>query len=395
MLASVCSSFQVTLWDSPLQGPAFSPFSGFGLQSAPDPDHSSGKLHETAPLCHPHILAMSATPIPRSLALAMHGDLALSQVGLVSATPGCIQTSLDVFDLSGIDKLLAFTWVDLGRCRKRIILQFLTLLLCCQQITELPPGRPPISTHVFANSERGRREAYKVCAGVIRTCNSDFCLLLWRIIFKEVNREWWQLVAEELEAGGRAFFVFPVIESSELLPDVRAATAEFGNLEKLFSGFKCGLVHGRMKPQEKDAAVHLFKTGETQVLVSTTVIEVGIDIPEASVMVIEHADRYGMAQLHQLRGRVGRGSRKSICILLGSSNSLGRLKLLEKSRDGFYLAEVDLESRGPGELLGKRQSGNLPEFSIARIETDGRILQDARAAAEVCALPRRRKSSAR
>lgn len=130
--------------------------------------------------------------------------------------------------------------------------------------------------------------------------------------------------------------------------------------------------------------MELFKTGKSQILVSTTVIEVGIDIPEASMIVIEHAERYGMAQLHQLRGRVGRGSRDSKCILLGSTlASLNRLKLLENSNDGFYLAEIDLKLRGPGDMLGKRQSGFLPEFGIARLDQDGEILERARAAAEV------------
>lgn len=130
--------------------------------------------------------------------------------------------------------------------------------------------------------------------------------------------------------------------------------------------------------------MELFKAGKSQILVSTTVIEVGIDIPEASMIVIEHAERYGMAQLHQLRGRVGRGSRDSKCILLGSTSaSLNRLRLLEHSNDGFYLAEIDLKLRGPGEMLGKRQSGYVPEFSIARLDQDGDILERARAAAEV------------
>lgn len=139
-----------------------------------------------------------------------------------------------------------------------------------------------------------------------------------------------------------------------------------------------------MKAQEKEAAMELFKAGKSQILVSTTVIEVGIDIPEASMIVIEHAERYGMAQLHQLRGRVGRGSRESKCILLGSSaKSLNRLNFLEASNDGFYLAEIDLRLRGPGDLLGKRQSGYIPEFGIARLDKDGDILEHARSAAEV------------
>ncbi len=145
------------------------------------------------------------------------------------------------------------------------------------------------------------------------------------------------------------------------------------------------IVH--VKSQEKDAAMEAFKSGKTQVLVSTTLIEVGIDIPEASMIVVEHAERYGMAQLHQLRGRVGRGIRPATCILLGSTaHSLERLKLLESSTDGFYLAEIDLKLRGPGEVLGKRQSGFLPEFGLARLDEDGPILEQARSAAEVLLL---------
>jgi ATP-dependent DNA helicase RecG len=197
-----------------------------------------------------------------------------------------------------------------------------------------------------------------------------------------------QRVRKELEAGGRVFVVFPVIDESEEIPELRAAETEFKNLEEEFKEFKFGLVHGRMRTQEKEEAMERFKSGETQVLVSTTVIEVGIDIPEASMIVIEHAERYGMAQLHQLRGRVGRGTRASSCILLGSRpSSLTRLKLLETSRDGFYLAEIDLQQRGPGDMLGKRQSGFLPEFNIARLETDGDVLEQARQAAEVQFVP--------
>lgn len=191
------------------------------------------------------------------------------------------------------------------------------------------------------------------------------------------------MMRKELESGGRVFVVYPVIELSEELPELRAAETEFEAITEEFEGFQCGLVHGRMKAHEKEAAMELFKTGKSQILVSTTVIEVGIDIPEASMIVIEHAERYGMAQLHQLRGRVGRGIRDSKCVLLGSSSaSLNRLMLLENSNDGFYLAEVDLKLRGPGDMLGKRQSGFLPEFSIARLDQDGEILERARAAAE-------------
>ncbi|KAL3693006.1 hypothetical protein R1sor_006657 [Riccia sorocarpa] len=260
------------------------------------PEGVEGDVRST--VLPPHVLAMSATPIPRTLALAMHGDMALSQ------------------------------------------------------ITELPPGRPETATYAILGDKKGREEVY-------------------------------QRVRAELESGGQVFIVYPVIEESEELPDVRAAEGEFKNLELEFRGYNCGLVHGRMRSHEKDEAMVKFKAGETKVLVSTTVIEVGIDIPEASMIVIEHAERYGMAQLHQLRGRVGRGTRDSTCILLASrSSSLERLKMLESSRDGFYLAEIDLKLRGPGDLLGKQQSGYLPEFHIARLEKDGEILEKARVAAE-------------
>ncbi|KAJ7522453.1 hypothetical protein O6H91_18G011400 [Diphasiastrum complanatum] len=246
----------------------------------------------------PHVLVMSATPIPRTLALALHGDMALSQ------------------------------------------------------ITEIPPGRPPTITYTFYGDEKGRQAAHK-------------------------------MVHKELEKGGQVFVIYPVIEDSEELPDLRSAVVEYGKLSTEFKDFKVGLAHGRMKVHEKEEALSDFREGKTQLLISTTVIEVGVDIPEASMIVVEHAERYGMAQLHQLRGRVGRGSRESSCILLSSSPSaLNRLKILEASKDGFYLAEEDLKHRGPGDLLGKRQSGYLPEFSIARLEEDGEILEQAREAAE-------------
>lgn len=248
----------------------------------------------------PHILAMSATPIPRTLALALHGDMSLSQ------------------------------------------------------INELPPGRSPIITKLFVDEPEKRAEAYRI-------------------------------LREEVNAGGRAFIVFPLIEESEYFPQYRAAEVEYEILstEGFLKGLRCGMVHGRMSSVEKEEAMNLFKLGETQVLVSTTVIEVGIDIPEATVMLVEHAERYGMAQLHQLRGRVGRGKRQALCLLITSTqNSLGRMKTLEKSQDGFFVAEMDMQFRGHGDLLGKKQSGHLPEFHLARYETDGDVLLQAREGAE-------------
>ena len=194
------------------------------------------------------------------------------------------------------------------------------------------------------------------------------------------------MVRKELESGGRVFIVYPIIDESEDLPNLKAATTDFTRIIEEFKGYSCGLVHGKLKPNEKEEAMEDFKSGRTQVLVATTVIEVGIDIVEASMMVIMHAERYGMAQLHQLRGRVGRGTRKSTCLLLtSSSTSLERVKVLEECNDGFHLAEVDLQLRGPGDLLGKQQSGHLAEFSLARFDEDGDLMIQARRTAEVFA----------
>ncbi|XP_075522343.1 ATP-dependent DNA helicase homolog RECG1, chloroplastic/mitochondrial isoform X2 [Primulina tabacum] len=245
----------------------------------------------------PHVLALSATPIPRSLALALYGDMSLTQ------------------------------------------------------ITDLPPGRLPVNTYIIEGNELGFEKAY-------------------------------QMMLDELEEGGKVYLVYPVIEQSEQLPQLRAASADLETISNKFTGFSCGLLHGRMKGDEKDEALRRFRSGATNILLSTQVIEIGVDVPDASMMVVMNAERFGIAQLHQLRGRVGRGERKSKCILLASTtSSLKRLKVLEKSSDGFYLANMDLILRGPGDLLGKKQSGHLPEFPIARLEIDGNILQEAHLAA--------------
>ncbi|XP_031268917.1 ATP-dependent DNA helicase homolog RECG, chloroplastic isoform X2 [Pistacia vera] len=245
----------------------------------------------------PHVLAMSATPIPRTLALALYGDMSLTQ------------------------------------------------------ITDLPPGRKPVKTYIIEGNDNGFEDVYK-------------------------------MMLDELESGGKVYLVYPVIEQSEQLPLLRAASADLGTISARFKNFSCGLLHGRMKSDEKDEALRRFRSGETHILLSTQVIEIGVDVPDASMMVVMNAERFGMAQLHQLRGRVGRGERESKCILVASStNSLNRLNVLEKSSDGFYLANMDLLLRGPGDLLGKKQSGHLPEFPIARLEIDGNILQDAHLAA--------------
>ncbi|KAJ6324350.1 hypothetical protein OIU76_011619 [Salix suchowensis] len=245
----------------------------------------------------PHVLAMSATPIPRTLALALYGDMSLTQ------------------------------------------------------ITDLPPGRVPVETYIFEGNYDGFEDVYK-------------------------------MMRDELEAGGRVYLVYPVIEQSEQLPQLRAATADLEVISHRFQGYNCGLLHGKMKSDDKDEALKRFRSGVTRILLSTQVIEIGVDVPDASMMVVMNAERFGIAQLHQLRGRVGRGARKSKCLLVTSTTRcLDRLKVLEKSSDGFYLANMDLLLRGPGDLLGKKQSGHLPEFPIARLEIDGNILQDAHATA--------------
>ncbi|KAJ4843387.1 hypothetical protein Tsubulata_013284 [Turnera subulata] len=245
----------------------------------------------------PHILAMSATPIPRTLALALYGDMSLTQ------------------------------------------------------ITDLPPGRIPVETLAIEETDDGFENVYK-------------------------------MMLDELENGGKIYLVYPVIEQSEQLPQLRAASADLEVISHRFQGYDCGLLHGKMKSDDKDEALRRFRSGETKILLSTQVIEIGVDVPDASMMIVMNADRFGIAQLHQLRGRVGRGTRKSKCLLIAStSGSLNRLKVLEKSSDGFYLANMDLLMRGPGDLLGKKQSGHLPEFPIARLEIDGNILQDAHTAA--------------
>ncbi|XP_027360082.1 ATP-dependent DNA helicase homolog RECG, chloroplastic [Abrus precatorius] len=245
----------------------------------------------------PHVLAMSATPIPRTLALALYGDMSLTQ------------------------------------------------------ITDLPPGRIPVQTFTIEGNDKGFEDVYK-------------------------------MMLDELEDGGKVYLVYPIIELSEQLPQLRAASADLEVISCRFQGYNCGLLHGKMKSDEKEETLRKFRTGEIHILLATQVIEIGVDVPDASMMVVMNSERFGIAQLHQLRGRVGRGSRPSKCILVASTaSSLNRLKVLEQSSDGFYLANMDLLLRGPGDLLGKKQSGHLPEFPVARLEVDGNILQDAHVAA--------------
>ncbi|XP_057827668.2 ATP-dependent DNA helicase homolog RECG, chloroplastic isoform X2 [Cryptomeria japonica] len=256
-----------------------------------------GQLVANKAFASPHVLVMSATPIPRTLALVLYGDMSLSQ------------------------------------------------------IKESLPGRLPVKTFSFYGDEQGFQRAY-------------------------------QMMQEDLGNGGKIFLVYPVIDESKMLPELHAATAELDKISNIFKDYKCGILHGRMKLSEKETAMQKFRGGETQILLSTQIIEIGIDIPEATMMVIINAERFGMAQLHQLRGRIGRSTRQATCILLASSrNALERLRLLENSSDGFYLAEKDLHFRGPGNLLGIQQSGHIPEFSIARLETDGDVLEQAHIAA--------------
>jgi len=248
----------------------------------------------------PHLLVMTATPIPRTLTLSQYGEM----------------------DVSRLD--------------------------------EMPPGRQPIETRVLSGARIGE-------------------------IVDALGRH--------VAAGGQAYWVCPLVEESEV-SDLTAAESRAETLRERF-GEKVGLVHGRMKGPEKDAVMAAFQRAETQVLVATTVIEVGVDVPNATLMIIEAADRFGLAQLHQLRGRVGRGTGKSTCLLLRgdglSETSRARLALMRESNDGFRIAEEDLRLRGAGEMLGTRQSGEAqfrlasPEKTAALIETataDARLLVD-------------------
>ncbi|XP_044955767.1 ATP-dependent DNA helicase homolog RECG, chloroplastic [Hordeum vulgare subsp. vulgare] len=262
-----------------------------------DEDTSADVASDSETFMAPHVLAMSATPIPRTLALALYGDMSLTQ------------------------------------------------------ITDLPPGRQPIETLALEGNDAGFETVF-------------------------------QMMRDELIDGGKVYLVYPIIEESEHLPQLHAAKADFDSIKQKFEGYPCGLLHGRMKGNEKDEALGSFRSGETRILLATQVIEIGVDIPDASMMIVMNAERFGMSQLHQLRGRVGRGGKKSRCVFLSSTSStLPRLKVLENSSDGFHLANADLVMRGPGNLLGKKQSGHLPEFPIARLEIDGGILQEAHLAA--------------
>src|SRR5205823_4563877 len=215
-------------------------------------------------------------------------------------------------------------------------------------LRELPRGRRPVETFV-CSTERERARAY-------------------------------DRIREELRAGRQAFVVCPLVEESELL-QARAATAEFERLSaEEFRDFTVVLLHGQMRPGAKQQAMGAFASGEADVLVATSVIEVGIDVPNATVMLVEDADRYGISQLHQLRGRIGRGSHASLCLLFGAKES-ARLRALASSADGFELADVDLSLRGEGELVGTRQHG-IASYRIAELPRDAELLERARVYAE-------------
>lgn len=248
---------------------------------------------------HPHVLVMSATPIPRTLALIIYGDL----------------------DVSILD--------------------------------ELPPGRTPVETYLVGEDKRQR---------------------MYNFVRK--------LVAE----GRQAYIVCPMVEEGEeATADLKAVTAYAQQLQaEVFPDLRVAFVHGKMKAKEKDAVMAAFSTGETDVLVSTTVIEVGVDVPNAALMIIENAERFGLSQLHQLRGRVGRGKHQSYCVLLSDNKNpetRERMKVMTKTSDGFKISEEDLKARGPGDFFGKRQHG-LPQLRVADLAGDMRVLKEAQAAAE-------------
>jgi ATP-dependent DNA helicase RecG len=191
-----------------------------------------------------------------------------------------------------------------------------------------------------------------------------------------------KFIREQLEKGRQAYIVYPLIDESEKL-EAKAAAAEFEKWRELLKPMQCELLHGRIEPVEKEAIMARFRKGESKALVATSVIEVGIDVPNANIMLIENAERFGLAQLHQLRGRIGRGEHKSYCILISAAENgeaIEKLKILERTSDGFEIAEEDLKMRGPGDILGTAQSG-LPPLKIGNLLSDGSLIQMARKAA--------------
>jgi ATP-dependent DNA helicase RecG len=245
----------------------------------------------------PHNMVMTATPIPRTLALTLFGDIDVSQ------------------------------------------------------IDELPPGRKPVLTAVRTEAQR---------------------LQVFGFMQKEI------------EAGRQVYVVYPLVEENEKL-DFIAVTEGYEAMRRRFPELQVGIVHGRMKPEAKDFEMQRFKRGETKILVATTVIEVGVDVPNASVMIVENSNRFGLSQLHQLRGRVGRGANQSYCILMTgektSEDAKRRLRAMVDTHDGFKIAEIDLKLRGHGDFLGTRQSGSIPELRLAHFIDDGAIFEIGREAA--------------
>ena len=276
-------------------------YAGLGLVVA-DEQHRFG-VNQRAALSakgeRPHLLVMSATPIPRTLALMIYGDLDVSV------------------------------------------------------ISELPPGRQKIDT--FAVTSAYHQRIYN-------------------------------FLRKEIAAGRQAYVICSMVEENDAIPDDRKAAAEYAGMlqTQIFPDLRVDCVHGRMKPKEKDKVMSAFAAGEIHILVSTTVVEVGVDVPNATVMVVEDADRFGLSQLHQLRGRVGRGEHKSYCILISdnrSEESRARLKIMAQTGDGFKIAEEDLRLRGPGDFFGQRQHG-LPALKVADLSCDMSLLHEAQQAAE-------------
>jgi ATP-dependent DNA helicase RecG len=258
----------------------------------------------------PHILVMSATPIPRTLSMTLYGELDVSV------------------------------------------------------IRQMPKNRKPVRT---------------------------------KVAFESQHEAVYDFIKDELDKGRQVYIVYPLVEKSEKL-ELKAAAEHFEKLnDDIFNKYECGLLHGQMKWQDKENTMREFKDRKYDVLVSTTVIEVGIDVPNASVMLIENAERFGLAQLHQLRGRVGRGSEQSYCILMTKDNfkyqfknkasgenekaaAIIRLRTMEETTDGFRIAEVDMKLRGPGDILGTKQSG-IPEFKFVDMIRDVELIADARSEA--------------
>ncbi|MDU6361744.1 MAG: helicase-related protein, partial [Clostridiales bacterium] len=219
-------------------------------------------------------------------------------------------------------------------------------------IDELPPGRQPIKTNAVDSSYHARI---------------------------------YQFMDKHIREGRQCYVICPMVEENEKQADLKSVTEYTAYLkEQVFPHFNIGLLHGKMKPKEKNAVMEAFASGQVHILVSTTVVEVGVNVPNATVMVIENAERFGLAQLHQLRGRVGRGKHQSYCVLVSDSKNKvtkKRLKIMEESTDGFVIADTDLKLRGPGDFFGTKQHG-LPEMKIANLYTDAKVLKEVQKAAK-------------